>query len=604
MKKTTTGLFILLAITMQLSAEKVNVTSKLNSVNIFRVGAEMTHTAKIALQQGSNEVVIEGLSSDVEINSIQVKCSGNATLMSSEFSKDYLKNEEDKNVKKLQDSISWYEKESAQIQAKLNTNKELGELLRANKSIAGTQNGLSVAELTKMMDYYKTKSLELENEKNVLNEKAKDISLSLTVLKKQLEVQSVKNNKVFGNLTMQILCPVAGTYSFTVSYYTRLASWNPYYDLNIENAEKANIAISYKAKVKQTTGLDWKKVKLTLSTSMPNTNKTAPVFKTWFLDFVNTSGIIGAGTGYGWMAPQQSASNYIQGLYFGEALGDKNKITIRGIGTNEKTSSSPLYVVNGEPVENWQADDIDPNLIEDITVLKNASATSIYGARGANGVILITLKNKVEDFISEKESIIDMTYDIDLNYDILGNGTEQLITLKNQSLPTVYKYYSAPKLDKAAFLLAEISGWENLNLLPGEANITYDGTYIGKSSIDPLSTQNILNLTLSEDKRVVVTREKMQDFSKTKMFDKDKKQEFAYKLTVKNTKSSAINMILKEQYPISMQKEIEVELVESSNASNNSEIGVLTWIFPLNPGESKEFTVKYTVKYPKNRMLN
>lgn len=597
MKKIQGILFVLSFISTHVFGEEVNTMSKLNSVNIFRIGAELNHTAKVTLSQGNNEVVIEGLSADVDINSIQVKSSGNLTLMSSEFSKDYLKNQEDKNVKKLQDSITYYEKEAAQIQAKLNTNKELGELLRANKSIAGTQNGLSVTELTRMMDYYKSKSLELENEKNTLNEKSKDITLNLTALKKQLEVQSRKNNKVFGKLTLQTMSPVAGTYTFTISYYTRSASWNPYYDLNIENAEKANIGISYKAKVRQTTGLDWKKVKLTLSTAMPNLNKTAPVFKTWFLDYVNA---------YNYRNnKKQYAQNMIQSINREEEMKvseDISETVVAGYGS--QAPASPLYIVNGEPMEEWEVNSIDPNYIKSIDVLKDASAASIYGSRGANGVIMVTLKNNVEDFVSESESAIDMTYNIDLNYDILGNGTEQLITLKEQSLPAVYKYYSAPKLDKATFLMAEISGWENLNLLPGEANITFDGTYLGKSSIDPSSTQNTLNLTLSEDKRVIVTRQKMQDFSKTKMFDKDKKQEFSYKLTVKNTKNSTVNMILKEQYPISTQKDIEVELVESSEAAVNSEIGVLTWIFPLKPGESKDFTVKYTVKYPKDKTLN
>ncbi|MCL1944098.1 MAG: mucoidy inhibitor MuiA family protein [Candidatus Azobacteroides sp.] len=596
MKKIPCILFASLLLSVQAFAEEINTMSKLNSVNIFRIGAEMTHTAKAVLQQGNNEVIIEGLSSDVEINSIQVKCSGNATLMSSEFSKDYLKNQEDKNTNKLQDSISYYEKELSQVQAKLNTNKELGELLRANKSIAGTQNGLSVAELTKMMDYYKIKSLELENEKNALNEKSKDLTLNLTALKKQMEVQSRKNDKIFGKLTLQTICPTAGTYTFTISYYTRLASWNPYYDLNIENTEKSTIGISYKAKIRQTTGLDWKKVKLTLSTAMPNLNKTAPVFKTWFLDYVYA---------YDYNSRDQFSQNTIQAIASPELMEIADeKVVASGYGTQKEESSSPLYIVNGEPMEEWEVNSIDPALIKSIDVLKDASATSMYGSRGANGVIVVTLKTGVEDFVSESESSIDVSYDIDLNYDILGNGTEQLIVLKEQSLPAAYKYYSAPKLDKSAFLMAEISGWENLNLLPGEANITYDGTYIGKSSIDPSSTQNILNLTLNEDKRVIVTRRKMQDFSKTRMFDKDKKQEFAYKLTVKNTKSSTINMILKEQYPISMQKDIEVELVESSSASVNPEIGVLTWIFPLKAGESKEFTVKYTVKYPKDKTLN
>lgn len=67
-------------------------------------------------------------------------------------------------------------------------------------------------------------------------------------------------------------------------------------------------------------------------------------------------------------------------------------VRLRGIGSIN-AGSSPLYVVDGVPlVENSRLASIDPNNIENISVLKDADATSIYGSRGANGVILVTTK--------------------------------------------------------------------------------------------------------------------------------------------------------------------------------------------------------------------
>jgi TonB-dependent starch-binding outer membrane protein SusC len=67
-------------------------------------------------------------------------------------------------------------------------------------------------------------------------------------------------------------------------------------------------------------------------------------------------------------------------------------VRLRGIGSIS-AGSSPLYVVDGIPlVENSRLASIDPNNIESVSVLKDADATSIYGSRGANGVILITTK--------------------------------------------------------------------------------------------------------------------------------------------------------------------------------------------------------------------
>jgi hypothetical protein len=87
-------------------------------------------------------------------------------------------------------------------------------------------------------------------------------------------------------------------------------------------------------------------------------------------------------------------------------------------------------------------------------------------------VVVITLK---DSFVSESENQADVTYSIDFPYDILGTGSEQSVTLRTIELPATFEYYCAPKLDKTVYLLAGIKDWTQYNLLPGEANITYDG---------------------------------------------------------------------------------------------------------------------------------
>ena len=75
-------------------------------------------------------------------------------------------------------------------------------------------------------------------------------------------------------------------------------------------------------------------------------------------------------------------------------LGDNFSITIRGAGSLTQ-STEPLYVVDGFPLESSNMGALNPNDIESIDVLKDASATAIYGSRGANGVVIITTKKGV-----------------------------------------------------------------------------------------------------------------------------------------------------------------------------------------------------------------
>jgi len=71
-----------------------------------------------------------------------------------------------------------------------------------------------------------------------------------------------------------------------------------------------------------------------------------------------------------------------------------NRVIIRGVATIN-SSSNPLYVVDGVVMEDFQL--LNPNDIENIEVLKDASSAAIYGARGANGVILVTTKRGNKD---------------------------------------------------------------------------------------------------------------------------------------------------------------------------------------------------------------
>ncbi|UOQ70232.1 carboxypeptidase-like regulatory domain-containing protein [Hymenobacter cellulosilyticus] len=95
-------------------------------------------------------------------------------------------------------------------------------------------------------------------------------------------------------------------------------------------------------------------------------------------------------------APVATATQALQGRLPGVQVtgsggpGDAPVINIRGIGTLGNASSAPLYVIDGLWTDNIR--DLNPNDIESLNVLKDASSTAVYGSRGANGVVQITTK--------------------------------------------------------------------------------------------------------------------------------------------------------------------------------------------------------------------
>lgn len=92
-------------------------------------------------------------------------------------------------------------------------------------------------------------------------------------------------------------------------------------------------------------------------------------------------------------------------------------IRVRGGGSITQ-SNEPLYIVDGFPVESIS--DIAPSDIEDITVLKDASSTAIYGSRGANGVIMVTTKGGKEGKTNVSYNVYYSWKKIAKKYDVLS----------------------------------------------------------------------------------------------------------------------------------------------------------------------------------------
>jgi len=584
-------LSLTLAFATQAGDDKNIVSSVLKSAMVYRAGAELTHSAKATLNQGNNELIIDNISNRIDINSLQIGNNGNVTILSVEFSTNFLRPEQKLPiVKRLEDSLEAVQDELTKVQVVLKTDQELLDVLKANKEIRGEQTGVSVVELTKMMDYYKNKTLEIQNEITRYKEKELKLTDITAKIKRQITEEEQKNSKTIGKLLLQLYCPLAGQYDFTISYVTPAASWNPSYDLRVENINKP-VALAYKAKLSQYTGIDWQKVKLALSTSVPSQHNMAPNISSWFLAYNEP------------VTMTDDVSPY-RGDRFAEvatAAPAAQSIVVRGISSVKQ--SEPLYVLDGKIISKDDFTSIDQKAIKSMDVLKSDQATAVYGSRASNGVIVIKLKG-MGDYVNIKDNELNVVFDIDMPYDVPSNGKEQNVSLKDFKVPAHYKYYSVPRLDKDAYLVGEIVDWEALNLLPGEANIIFEGTYIGKTAIDANSVLDTLNLTLGRDKRVMITREKLTDFSSVKFLGSNKKQIFTYEITVRNNKKETIQMELRDQYPLSTNKDIEVELLQSDGASVNAETGILTWKPQLAPGEIKKYRISYSVKYPKDKLLN
>ncbi|CAM3572364.1 DUF4139 domain-containing protein [Flavobacterium gelidilacus] len=525
----------LFASIIALAQKPIFTSAKVNAATVYTNGAELSQSTSLNLPKGTSEIVIKNVADYLNENTVQIGAPSSLTVLSVQFTQNYISeyeiDESNPAIKKVRDSINWVQKEIAKVQIDKVSHSKTVELLDKNQQVAGQNSGLNVMELMKLVDYYKVKRTELSNAITTFQEKENKLNEQLKKLNSKLEINTKNEEKTSrGKLILQVMNEVAGNVNLDINYMTNNASWQPFYDLRAENINEP-INMMYKAQVVQNTGIDWKKVKLTLSSGNPNQNNEAPILQAWFLRY-------------------------------------------------------------GYPVAYGFKD-------------KNAKMNTIQGKASNTAVMADEMEeSSISNYTSVNENQLNVSFDIDIPYDILSNGKKHSVALKEIKLPATYRYYAAPRVEKEAFLLAQINDYSKFNLLPGEANIIFEGMYVGKTFINPNQTADTLSLSMGRDKKISIKREKVTDKSGTKFLSAYKEQTFTYDITVRNNKKETIEMLLKDQYPISTDKEITIEVLEKDRAKVNEETGVMTWELKLAPNETKKIRISYLVKYPKDKIID
>ncbi|MEN8121100.1 MAG: DUF4139 domain-containing protein [Bacteroidota bacterium] len=213
------------------------------------------------------------------------------------------------------------------------------------------------------------------------------------------------------------------------------------------------------------------------------------------------------------------------------------------------------------------------------------------------------VKGEVDDDISFTEIDIpelSTEFAISSKYSIPADDKPYLIEINKHTLNASYKHFAVTKLDKGVFLLGRITGWQNLSMVDGYANVYFKGTYLGQSMIKTRNVKDTLDLSLGRDEKVLVTRTKLKKYSSKQLIGSKLKETLAYELVAKNNRNIPVDIEIIDQLPISQNSEIEVKVLEISGADMNTETGKLKWRFKLQAGQSKKLNLSFSIKYPKD----
>ena len=539
--------------------QKLNI----EQATVFLSGAELTSTATVSLSKGENEVIFSNVAGNVNSQSLNLGATNGVVVESATFQNNYVATEVfSPRAKELKDSIDVVGDHIEEVSNKIAVITEEMAILKENRKVSGNANGLSVAELTKMLDLINAKMEGYLNQKDKLDKQLAKADDYLAKLNSQLNEEKKKDYQPGGQLLVKFYTKEATTANVSVDYVVPGAGWSPTYDIVADDAHSP-IKLFYKANIHQSCGVSWNNVRLSLSTGNPNEGAQAPAMNPWYLAFYT---------------PPVTANTYKKALIQGDIA------TMPTTQTDDLTASAPGMYQQGR-----------------------GANVNIGGARSEGTLYIIdgvqVQNTSVNNYVSVDNAGINASFDIDLPYTIPTDGQQHLVAIKKYELPASYRYYVVPKLDKDAFLQAQVTNWEDLNLLPGQSNIFYEGTYVGQGYIDVRNIKDTMTLSLGRDKKIVVKRDQDTKLRSTKTIGTNVREAFAYTISVRNTRKENITLVVQDQQPVSTNTDIAIEERETAGAEFDEKTGIMNWTIGVAPNETKKISFGYTVKYPKGKIV-
>jgi len=521
--------------------EPIESPSTISEVTVYLSGAQITREANLNLQKGDNIFRFKGLASDINPSSIQASAAEAVIINSVSHEVNYLTAQElSPRRQKLTDSLQWVKDELKTTNNAIQVYGTERTMLLANQKLSGEARGVNVADLERAADYFRARLQNISEKVLALGKSKRKLEDQKQRLSRQMQELNVRKNQPSNDILLKVRAERAGKFKVALRYLVGNAGWVPAYDLRVKDSQQ-NIKLTYRADVKQNTGIDWSGIKLTLSSANPSQNGSKPELSQWNL--------------YAY-APGYRGKDQGKLLYkYEEKSRDRSNETSSGEYSNVQTGG---YVM-------------DQRTLADYTQVVEGATTA--------------------------------EFQIEIRQNIPSDGKAQQVAVQNANLPATYLHSSAPKLDPDAFLLARVTEWESLNLLPGAVNIYFDGTYIAESYINPAYTQDTLEFSMGRDKKVVIERNQLKDFSKVRSLGANRERTFAYEFVVRNTKQTPVELLLQDQIPVSMDEDITIKVEEDSGGELKKESGILTWRLNLAPAETKKIKLIFSVKHPKKKTV-
>lgn len=537
-------------------AEEIIKDSKIKNVTVFLKGAQVNRQAKFSASAGVSEIIISGVSQFVDPKSIQIKGTNGIIILDSKFTSYYLSPEE-QNITKLpkdvrvkiadkEDSVQQINYQIIDLNAELDVYKASKSIILNNGAMRGQGKvNDSIQLLQEAVEYYLDRVTKLNKEINSLTRRINQLESDKQAIQSRLaNLRNYSNNDTFKN---RVNSP---DYRIVVT-------------VSSEKAVTGFLDLTYLvSNAGWTAQYD---LKSDAGKQEINLNYKAQVYQNTGVDWNNIRLSVSTNDPY---------LNKTKPELVPWVLGMSNKVY-----QNQRQLQTQSLSISRGVVKDQVAE----------PMLEDAELNFDYATSAQHTRVI--------------QHIISAEFKIDLPYTIKSNGQQHMVLVKNEDVDANFIYYSVPKLENSAYLVAQITNLEELQLIPAKANIFFDGSYMGETYLNPGIMDDTLSLSLGKDPNIIVKRTFMKKNYKEKIIGNEVEKTSHYQIEILNNKGNTIKLIIQDQVPVSRTEDIKVLIEEISKGELKETSGLVKWKIKLKSKEREKLDLMYTVKHKKNEPL-
>lgn len=632
---------VILAYTLQTRGDQ-QVRSKVSAVTVYPDRALITRTATFNLTPGTSTVAFGNLPVGLVDQSIRV--SGDAEsavkILDVQVKTAYTDTIPDSRIKNLQDKLSSL-KSQEQILTKrievLKTEMSFIDSLRVYYArTAGSATSKTPYQdwetalrfVEKNMDTVNAKSLEA-------NFRLKEVREKIALVEDEIRRTQSYPRKIEKVVTVTLSSENAGQSELHLSYMLFGAGWSPLYEERVTSRAKT-MEFIYSGVVRQSTGEDWKNVALTLSTAQPSAGGAPPELAPWRIGVLETYPALGAARAKAMSEVTRPGNvsvrsmsvepgrggNTVTGTVIDQDTGDPlpgASVMVEGTNQGASTGMNGSFTITGIPAGVYRittryvgyAPITSQNVVVNSSIVVYADFRLAAARVTGMAVTVQAQRANVSEAISLPEAevhegVTAATFAIAAPADIPGDNNPHKVTIASATLPASLSYACVPKLSEDVYLTDSTRNTTDYPILPGPANVFLDNSFVAASSIGNVPPGQDFSSYLGADKGIRVERKLINQFTEsTGLLSRKTKTTYTYLITVDNGKSVPVDLLVKDQVPVSTDERIAVQLLAPDPAeAKPDELGIIEWHLTLKPQEKRDLNLKFSIEYPSDLRMS